>query len=90
MLSEKTTGRRIILGDVISNKMDRTVVVQAARLKKHPMYGKYFRTFKKFKAHDEKNECEVGDKVLIVECQPMSKHKRYRLKKIVEKVKKVS
>ena len=89
---ENTAGkkrRKTIIGTVVSTKMDKTIVVQAARLDKHPMYGKYYKKFKKFKAHDEANTCEVGDKVLIIESRPLSKQKRFRLNKVLEKVKKV-
>lgn len=67
--------------------MDKTIVVQAASLTKHPKYGKYYKSYKKYKAHDEKNECGIGDQVLIVESRPISKEKRFRLNKIVEKAK---
>lgn len=83
------TTRRTIQGHVVSNKMAKTVVVQAARLTKHPMYGKYYKKFKKYKVHDEENTCDVGDLVEIIESRPISKHKFFRLKRIVEKVKKV-
>lgn len=79
--------RRVIIGTVVSNKMDKTVVMQAARLTKHPMYGKYYKKFKKFKVHDETNQCDVGDLIEAIESQPISKQKSFRLKRIVEKVK---
>ncbi|PIR22978.1 MAG: 30S ribosomal protein S17 [Deltaproteobacteria bacterium CG11_big_fil_rev_8_21_14_0_20_45_16] len=85
--SEIKTQRRAIVGTVIGNKMDKTIVVQAASLTKHPKYGKYYKSYKKYKAHDEKNECGIGDQVLIVESRPISKEKRFRLNKIVEKAK---
>jgi small subunit ribosomal protein S17 len=91
-MAETTTNkqirRRTVIGTVISSKMDKTIVVQANRLTRHPMYGKFYTKYKKFKAHDEKNECEVGDKVSIIESRPLSKHKRFRLSNIIEKVKK--
>lgn len=83
-----TDRRKNILGKVTSVKMNKTIVVQATRQTKHPKYHKYYNQYKKFKAHDENNECEVGDRVLIVESQPISKEKKFRLRKIVEKVKK--
>ena len=79
--------KRIIAGIVISSKMDKTVVVRAERLVKHPVFHKYIRRHVKYKAHDEKNECNVGDKVLIMESRPLSKEKRWRMKEILEKAK---
>ena len=72
-------------GYVLSNKMDKTVVVGIETYKKHAAYGKYVRRTKKYVAHDEKNECQVGDKVLIVETRPLSKRKRWRVRTIVQK-----
>ena len=72
-------------GIVRSNKMDKTVVVAVSTYKKHPQYGKYVLRTKKYAAHDEKNECQVGDRVLIVESRPLSKSKRWRVRQIVEK-----
>lgn len=69
---------RILKGVVVSDKMAKTVVVTVTRLKKHSKYGKYFRITNRFKAHDEKGEYHVGDKVLIQETRPMSKEKRWR------------
>lgn len=82
--------RRVIVGHVRSAKMDKTIVVQAARLQKHPKYGKFYQRYKRYKAHDEKNECEAGDLVEIIESQPISKEKCFRVQRIVEKVKKAS
>ncbi len=79
--------RKQIVGKVISNKMDKTVVVEIERMMMHPKYHKFVRKTKKVKSHDERNECSVGDVVLIEETRPLSKEKRYRLVKIVEKVK---
>lgn len=70
-----------------SNSMDKSVVVTVSRKMKHPMYGKYIKVSKKFTAHDEKNECGVGDSVRIMETRPISKSKRWRLIEIVEKAK---
>jgi small subunit ribosomal protein S17 len=75
------------LGYVTSNKMDKTVVVSVSSQKKHPTYGKYVRRTKKYFAHDERNECQVGDRVLIVESRPLSKNKRWRVREIVERAK---
>ncbi len=79
--------RRTEVGIVTSNKMDKTIVVAAEETKRHPLYGKSTKVTKKFMAHDENNECEIGDKVRIMETRPLSKNKRWRLVKVVEKVK---
>ena len=72
-------------GVVISNAMDKTVVVAVHRLVKHPQYKKYVKRRAKYKAHDEQNTCGVGDRVLIAETRPLSKDKRWRVRNIVEK-----
>lgn len=77
--------RRRMVGKVTSNKMKKTVVVEIASTKRHPLYGKVVRSTRRFKAHDEKNECTVGDLVEIVESQPMSKEKRWVVERIVTK-----
>jgi small subunit ribosomal protein S17 len=74
-----------LLGVITSDKMDKTVVVTVERLEKHPVFAKYIRRRAKFKAHDERNECRIGDKVLIRECRPISKHKSFRVVKILER-----
>ena len=79
--------RKVIQGTVVSNKMDKTIVVSVVSNKKHPLYKKVVKVTKKFKAHDENNECGIGDIVEIVETRPLSKDKRYRLVRIVEKAK---
>lgn len=79
--------RKTITGVVVSDKMDKTIVVSAERLVKHPSFHKYIRKRSKYSAHDETNQCAVGDKVLIVESRPLSKKKRWRMHKILEKVK---
>ena len=79
------TGRRVTVGKVVSNKMDKTIVVAFERRKLHSVYKKYITVTKKFKVHDERNECNVGDLVRIIESRPMSKEKRWRLLSIVEK-----
>lgn len=76
--------RQIRIGTVVSNKMDKTVVVQTENLKKHPLYKKYIQRRTKFKAHDEKNECNAGDTVKIMETRPISKDKRWRVVEILE------
>jgi len=74
-----------LTGIVVSNKPDKTIVVRVERIKKHPLYGKRIKRHKKFMAHDENNECQIGDKVLIKECRPLSKRKRWVLVKILER-----
>ena len=79
--------KRTIKGVVISDKMDKTIVVKAERLVKHPIFHKYVRKHVKYKAHDEKNECKAGDTVVIIEARPMSKDKRWRMLEILERAK---
>ena len=79
--------RKERIGIVVSNKMDKSVVVAVARKEMHPIYGKYVKKTTNFVAHDEKNECSEGDTVRIMETRPLSKTKRWRLVEIVEKVK---
>ena len=74
-------------GVVVSNKMDKTIVVAVERKEKHPLYGKFVKKTTKFVAQDEKNECGIGDTVLIMETRPLSKTKNWRLVEIVEKAK---
>jgi len=71
--------KKQITGAVVSNKMQKTVVVKVERIKEHPKYKKRYKVHKKYKAHDEKGEYKVGDKVVIEECRPMSKEKRWRV-----------
>jgi small subunit ribosomal protein S17 len=77
--------KRQMSGYVVSDKMDKTVTVKVERVVKHPLYKKYIRRHKKYMAHDERNECQVGDRVLILEARPLSKNKRWRVSKIMEK-----
>ena len=86
-MPETRNARKEREGVVVSDKMEKTVVVAVQRLTRHPLYGRVIRITKKFKAHDEKNECGVGDRVRIVETRPMSKEKRWRVAEIVEKAK---
>jgi small subunit ribosomal protein S17 len=79
--------RKTRIGIVSSNKMDKTITVKVERKIKHPLYGKFLKKTTSFHAHDEKNECSIGDTVKIMEARPMSKTKRWRLVEIVEKVK---
>ena len=75
------------MGIVSSNKMDKTITVKVMRKIKHPLYGKFLKKTTSFHAHDEKNECSIGDTVKIMECRPLSKLKRWRLVEVIEKVK---
>ena len=77
--------RKTQVGVVVGNKMDKTVVVQVDKVLKHPIYKKYISRRNKYKAHNEKNECNVGDRVLIIESRPLSKEKRWQVCKILEK-----
>lgn len=77
--------RKVRLGTVVSDKMDKTVVVEVARQFPHRLYGKIIKRTKKFKAHDEENSCGVGDIVRIMETRPLSKQKRWRVVEIVER-----
>ena len=79
--------RKTRTGVVSSNKMDKTITVNVERKIKHPLYGKFLKKTTKFHAHDEKNECSIGDTVKIMEARPMSKTKRWRLVEVIEKVK---
>jgi small subunit ribosomal protein S17 len=73
------------IGIVTSNKMQKTVVVQTERLVRHAKYKKYVKRLEKFKAHDERQECQIGDKVLVVETRPLSRDKRWRVEQILER-----
>lgn len=77
--------RKRLTGVVTSDKMDKTVVVAVTITKRHPIYGKVMRLIKKYKAHDEANECQIGDRVQIIESKPISKHKRWAVVSILEK-----
>ncbi|MCL6589164.1 MAG: 30S ribosomal protein S17 [Firmicutes bacterium] len=79
--------RKTRIGLVISDKMDKTVVVAVERLVRHPLYGRIIKLTSKLKAHDESNECRVGDKVKLMESRPLSKDKRWRVVNILEKAK---
>jgi len=84
--AERVQGRRKeVVGEVVSSRMHKTIVVQVTRKKSHPFYGRVIARHKKFYAHDEKNEARVGDQVLIEETRPLSKLKRWKLKEIVRK-----
>ena len=84
---EKRGRRKSKVGSVVSSKMNKSIVVSVERLVRHPLYGKYFRKTSKFMAHDEENQCQVGDTVKIVETRPLSKLKRWRLVEVIDKAK---
>ena len=84
---EERNLRKTRVGKVISDKMDKTIVVAVQDNVKHPLYGKIVKKTVKLKAHDENNECKVGDRVKVMETRPLSKDKRWRLVSVVEKVK---
>jgi small subunit ribosomal protein S17 len=84
---ETRNSRKVIIGKVLSNKMEKTIVVSVERKVMHPKYGKFIKMTSKFKAHDEKNECTIGDIVKVMETRPLSKDKRWRLVEIIEKAK---
>ena len=79
--------KRVLTGQVVSDKMDKTIVVAIRRRKLHRLYKKFVSMTKKVKAHDQGNECKIGDTVRVIECRPLSKDKRWRLLEIVERAK---
>lgn len=79
--------RKERVGLVVSNKMDKSIVISVERKVKHPIYGKFVKTTTKFMAHDEKNDCNIGDTVKIMETKPLSKNKCWRLVEIIERAK---
>jgi len=83
-MTVERNARRTMVGRVVSDKMDKTIVVLVETYKKHPLYGKRVKYSKKFKAHDENNTAKIGDIVEIMETRPLSKDKRFRLVRIVE------
>ena len=83
---EARSRRKTRVGEVVSDKMDKTVVVAVTRLVRHPLYGRFVKKTGKFKVHDEHNECRTGDVVKIMETRPISKDKRWRLVEVTKKV----
>ena len=79
--------RKERIGVVVSNKMDKSIVVEIERREKHPIYGKFIKKTNRFMAHDEKNDCNIGDTVRIMETRPLSKRKCWRLVEIIERAK---
>lgn len=84
---EERSLRKVRVGKVVSNKMDKTIVVAVVDNVKHPLYNKIVKRTYKLKAHDENNECGIGDRVRVMETRPLSKDKRWRLVEIIEKAK---
>ena len=82
--SDDRKQRKVRTDMVISNKMDKTVVVEVSRTVVHPVYKKFVRRRKRFMAHDEENRCRIGDEVMIVETKPLSRHKNWRVRKIIK------
>jgi small subunit ribosomal protein S17 len=85
MMSEQTPSNRTLQGRVVSDKMDKSITVLVERRVKHPIYGKFVSRSSKVHAHDEANECGIGDVVVVEQCRPLSKSKTWRLVKVVEK-----
>ncbi len=83
--TENRGRRKVRVGHVVSNKMDKTAVVAVNRLVQHPLYGRYVKKTRKFKVHDETNQCQIGDTVRIVETRPLSRDKRWRLIEIIRR-----
>ncbi|NSW82686.1 MAG: 30S ribosomal protein S17 [Syntrophothermus sp.] len=86
-MSETRGQRKVRIGTVVSDKMDKTVTVKVERVMQHPLYRKVVRRSKKYMAHDENNECKTGDVVRIMETRPLSKRKRWRVVEIIERAK---
>jgi small subunit ribosomal protein S17 len=84
-MSERNVIKRTLTGKVVSDKMDKTITVKIERQVKHPLYGKFIKRSTKVHAHDESNECKMGDTVTVVECRPLSKSKSWQLVEVVEK-----
>lgn len=86
MMTEQKVSGRTVVGKVISDKMDKTIVVEVERKVKHPLYGKYMRRFSRMYAHDSENVCRIGDIVQIQECRPISKSKTWKLVEVLNQV----
>lgn len=84
-MNETPKQARTLVGHVVSNRMDKTITVKVERRVEHPLYRKYVRKSTNFMAHDENNECLEGDMVAIEECRPLSKHKSWRLQRVIER-----
>jgi small subunit ribosomal protein S17 len=84
-MTVQNQNKKTLVGLVASDKMDKTIVVEVVRRVQHPVYHKYIQQRRRYKAHDEENTCRVGDRVLIEECRPLSRDKRWRLREIIER-----
>jgi small subunit ribosomal protein S17 len=84
-MTVQNQNKKTLVGLVASDKMDKTIVVEVVRRVQHPVYGKYIQQRRRYKAHDEENSCQVGDRVIIEECRPLSRDKRWRLRQILER-----
>jgi len=84
-MNEQTTSNRTLQGRVVSDKMDKTVTVMVERRVKHPLYGKFVRRSTKVHAHDQDNQCRIGDVVVVEQCRPLSKSKKWRFVKLIER-----
>lgn len=84
-MSEQAASNRTLQGRVVSDKMDKSITVTIERRVKHPLYGKFVRKSTKVHAHDENNECQIGDVVMVEQCRPMSKTKSWRFVKLIER-----
>lgn len=84
-MSEQESNNRTLVGQVVSDAMDKSITVTVERTVKHPVYGKFLRRSTKVHAHDEANECHVGDTVMVEQCRPLSKTKTWRLVKVLER-----
>lgn len=84
-MGETRANKKKMIGVVVSTGMEKSAVVQTERLVRHKLYGKFLRRRAKYMAHDPENTCSVGDRVMIEECRPLSKRKRWRIKEIIEK-----
>ena len=83
--TQSTTGKKVRVGKVVSNKADKTIIVSIERQVIHPLYRKYFKQTKKVMAHDEQNQCQIGDSVKVIESRPLSARKRWSLVEILER-----
>ena len=85
-MTDNRTNKKVRIGTVTSDKMEKTITVSVETVKQHPLYKKTIKTSKKYKVHDEQNVCKVGDRVQIIECRPLSKDKRWSLKQVIESI----
>jgi small subunit ribosomal protein S17 len=84
-MATQSSNKKTLIGLVSSDKMDKTIVVEVVRRMQHPVYHKYIQRRTRYKAHDEENSCRIGDRVLIEECRPLSRDKRWRVREILER-----